>query len=100
MIERLKQRILKQMLPYLNNAQLKQLEVTLDSSFIGIRIEEAGASVPQAPQGDALDSFLAAKRIEDVAENALRYYAAPSKRRYPPFNIRRRRLPQRICGTF
>ena len=74
MIERLKQRILQQMLPYLNNAQLKQLEVTLDSSFIGIRIEEAGASVPQAPQGDALDSFLAAKRIEGCSENTLRYY--------------------------
>ena len=74
MIERLKQRILQQMLPHLNNAQMKQLEVTLDSSFIGICIEEAGTPLPQASQGDALDSFLAAKRIEGCSENTLRYY--------------------------
>lgn len=74
MIEKLKRRILQQMLPHLNNAQLKQLEVALDGSLVGIRIEEADASPLQTPRSDALDSFLAAKRIEGCSENTLRYY--------------------------
>jgi integrase/recombinase XerD len=68
--------VLQEMLPYLDNAQMEQLQRVLQHTFWNCSIAdkpEQGSS-EQAP--DMVDLFLASKRVEGCSEKTLTYYKA------------------------
>lgn len=63
----------KQMLPYLNNEQLRQLREAMEYCLHGFEI--ASVDFPQMREKpDAVAAFIAAKRIEGCSEKTLTYY--------------------------
>ena len=66
--------IQRRMLPYLNNEQLMQLRNVLDEMLQGATVsyEEADDKVDEC---DAVEVFIAAKRIEGCSEKTLKYYS-------------------------
>ena len=68
--------VLQQMLPYLDNAQLKQLKQVMEQTLF--HYEVTGAEVkPEEDDSNALiTTFIAAKRIEGCSEKTLKYYQA------------------------
>ena len=68
--------VLQQMLPYLDNAQLKQLRQVMEQTLF--HYEVTGAEVkPEEDDSNALiTTFIAAKRIEGCSEKTLKYYQA------------------------
>ena len=74
MKERIKRAIVQRMLPHLRNDQLLQLEEVLDLCFSEITIVEEGGATETHERANALEAFIAAKRIEGCSENSLRYY--------------------------
>lgn len=71
--------IVQSMLPYLDNAQIRQLSSVLDKAFSGYEIHprESGATPEVGPTNpELMESFLSAKRLEGCSENTLRYYKA------------------------
>lgn len=74
MKERIKRAIVQRMLPHLRNDQLLRLEEVLDLCFSEITIVEEGKAAETRERANALEAFIAAKRIEGCSENSLRYY--------------------------
>ena len=64
--------IQRQMLPYLNNEQLKQLQKALERTLKDYEVCRNNET--QDEQGDTLSLFLTAKRIEGCSEKTLNYY--------------------------
>lgn len=64
--------IQRRMLSYLNNEQQKQLREALEDALHGLTIIK-GEEIPRKRK-DAVESFLAAKRIEGCSEKTLVYY--------------------------
>lgn len=62
----------RQMLPYLNNEQLKQLQKALERTLNGYEVSKNDKM--QDEQADMLSLFLTAKRIEGCSEKTLNYY--------------------------
>ena len=63
----------QQMLPYLNNEQLSKLRMALEYCMHGIEITASNSGrVQERP--DAVEAFIAAKRIEGCSEKTLTYY--------------------------
>lgn len=62
----------RQMLPYLNNEQLKQLQKALERTLNGYEVSKNDKM--QDDQTDTLLLFLTAKRIEGCSEKTLNYY--------------------------
>lgn len=62
----------RQMLPYLNNEQLKQLQKALERTLNGYEVSKNDKM--QDEQTDTLLLFLTAKRIEGCSEKTLNYY--------------------------
>lgn len=66
--------VMQQMLPYLDNAQLKQLRQVLEQTLL--RYEVADTDIK--PEGDdsrkLITMFITAKRIEGCSEKTLKYY--------------------------
>jgi integrase/recombinase XerD len=72
MKESIKQEVLQRMLPFLDNAQVKALEQTLESvlcKYIDVKPDEDKIS-----SQELLNKFLEAKRIEGCSEKTLTYY--------------------------
>ncbi len=70
-------KITREMLPYLDNAQLEQLQKTLQHCFWGLEIscsDGNGPIVEQKSNEDLLQMFLSAKRIEGCSQKTVRYY--------------------------
>ena len=73
MKEQLIQEVQRQMLPYLNNAQLKQLQVVLEKALTGVTVHrDEAADVSEGV--DTVSLFITAKRIEGCSEKTLNYY--------------------------
>lgn len=63
----------RQMLPYLNNEQLRILRAAMEFTLRDMEVTEADQPQEQE-QLNALDAFIAAKRIEGCSEKTLHYY--------------------------
>ena len=73
MKEQLIQEVQRQMLPYLNNAQLKQLKAVLEKALTGVTVHrDEAADVSEGV--DTVSLFITAKRIEGCSEKTLNYY--------------------------
>ena len=71
MKEELINQIQIQMLPFLNNAQLKMLQSVLEHAFYGVSVtsEDPTATISE----NSVAAFVAAKRIEGCSEKTLAY---------------------------
>ena len=74
MKEELMTEVMQQMLPYLDNAQLKQLRQVMEQALYHYEVTGAEARPEEDDSNDLVTMFIAAKRIEGCSENA---YAAP-----------------------
>ena len=73
MKEQLIQEVQRQMLPHLNNAQLKQLQAVLEKALTGVTVHRDEA--PDVSESvDTVSLFITAKRIEGCSEKTLNYY--------------------------
>lgn len=73
MQEQLIQEIEQRMLPYLTNEQLLRLEEVLTKTLSAVTI---ASGEPPADEGEPVEDFLAAKRVEGCSEKTLKYYRA------------------------
>ena len=73
MKEQLIQEVQRQMLPFLNNAQLKQLQSVLEEVLSGVELSHSAGMVESA-KVDTVACFINAKRIEGCSEKTLSYY--------------------------
>lgn len=75
--------ITRQMIPYLDNAQMKQLQNVLQHALWNVQItaNEDGAPQPdKETNSELLEMFLSAKRVEGCSEKTLRYYETSIRR--------------------
>lgn len=75
--------ITRQMIPYLDNAQMEQLQNVLQHALWNVQItsNEDGAQQPdKETNAELLDVFLSAKRVEGCSEKTLRYYETSIRR--------------------
>ena len=75
--EKIISEITRQMLPYLDNAQMDRLMETLQHCLWAVEIIEIAEGTPQQnteSNADLLAMFLSAKRVEGCSEKTLRYY--------------------------
>ena len=63
----------QQMLPYLNNEQLRKLRAAMEFCLHGLEVTQTDQPQEQE-QTDATAAFIAAKRIEGCSEKTLTYY--------------------------
>lgn len=73
MKEQLITEVQQQMLPYLNNEQLRKLRAAMEFCLHGLEITQTDQQQEQE-QTDAAAAFIAAKRIEGCSEKTLTYY--------------------------
>ena len=74
MKEKLISEIIREMLPLLDNKQLRKLKNTLETYFFGISIEVSQDANTEKEEIDYLETFLSAKKIEGCSEKTLIYY--------------------------
>ena len=74
MKEKLISKIMREMLPSLDNEQLCKLKNTLEVSFYNLSIEVIQDCDTEKEKLDYLETFLSAKRIEGCSEKTLIYY--------------------------
>lgn len=74
MKEELKAEILQQMLSYLDNSQLKQLQQALDLTFKKFDVVEVDGDLRNDNNKTLVDKFISSKRIEGCSEKTLNYY--------------------------
>lgn len=68
--------VLQEMLPYLDNSQMEQLQRVLQHTFWKCSVEEKQDGEPSEQTPDMVDLFLASKRVEGCSEKTLTYYKA------------------------
>lgn len=69
--------IVRDMIPFLNNAQAAQLQKTLEKALDGYNIvENDSVDTVEQTSENLIDLFLAAKRVEGCSEKTLKYYKA------------------------
>lgn len=68
--------VLQEMLPYLDNSQMEQLQRVLQHTFWNCSVEEKQDGEPSEQTPDMVDLFLASKRVEGSSEKTLTYYKA------------------------
>ncbi len=66
--------VVQQMLPHLDNAQLKQLQKALEYTLFGYEITKQDEKEVTNDNPKLVDAFVAAKRIEGCSEKTLKYY--------------------------
>lgn len=66
--------VVQQMLPHLDNAQLKQLQKVLEYTLFGCEITRQDEKEATNDNLKLVDDFVAAKRIEGCSEKTLKYY--------------------------
>lgn len=75
--------ITRQMIPYLDNAQMEQLQNVQQHALWNVQItaNEDGAQQPdKETNSELLEMFLSAKRVEGCSEKTLRYYETSIRR--------------------
>ena len=66
--------VMQQMLPYLDNAQLKQLKQVMEQTLFHYEVNRAEAMSEEDDSKELIAMFIAAKRIEGCSEKTLKYY--------------------------
>ncbi len=66
--------VVQQMLPHLDNAQLKQLQRVLEHTLFGCEITKQDEKEFGNDNPKLIEDFVAAKRIEGCSEKTLKYY--------------------------
>ncbi len=66
--------IMQQMLPYLDNAQLKKLRQVIEHCLCGYELTAKQTMHKEDDSNDLLSMFIAAKRVEGCSERTLKYY--------------------------
>lgn len=66
--------VMQQMLPYLDNAQLKQLKQVMEQILFYYEITDAEVKQVEDDSSELMAMFIAAKRIEGCSEKTLKYY--------------------------
>lgn len=66
--------VMQRMLPYLDNAQMKQLEQAMESVLQNYEITGIDTGFAEEDNQTLLDAFLSSKRIEGCSEKTLKYY--------------------------
>ncbi len=76
--------ITQEMLPYLDNAQLLQLQKVLERALWNVEITESEKTdaVPQMSNTELLTAFINAKKIEGCSEKTLKYYYSTISRMF------------------
>lgn len=74
MKEELMTEVMQQMLPYLDNAQLKQLRLVMEQTLFHYEVSGAELKSEEDDSNDLIAMFIAAKRIEGCSEKTLKYY--------------------------
>ncbi len=74
MKEELMTEVIQQMLPYLDNAQLKQLKNVMKHTLFHYEITGANVKQEWDDSKDLIAKFILAKRIEGCSEKTLKYY--------------------------
>lgn len=75
--------ITRQMIPYLDNAQMEQLQNVLQHALWNVQITANEDGAPQSDKetnSELLEMFLSAKRVEGCSEKTLRYYETSIRR--------------------
>ena len=65
---------MQRMLPYLDNAQMKQLEQAMENVLQNYEITGIDTGFAEEDNQSLLDAFLSSKRIEGCSEKTLKYY--------------------------
>lgn len=77
MKQQLMNQVVQSMLPYLNNAQIAQLQKTLEKTFSNIEMTENGNNEQDYyTNKKIMELFFSAKRVEGCSEKSLKYYKA------------------------
>lgn len=66
--------VVQQMLPHLDNAQMKQLQKVLENALFGCEITVRTEKKDTDDNPKLIDVFVSAKRIEGYSEKTLKYY--------------------------
>ena len=74
MKEELMTEVMQQMLPYLDNAQLKQLRQVMEQALYHYEVTGTEVKPEEDDSNDLIAMFIAAKRIEGCSEKTLKYY--------------------------
>lgn len=74
MKEELVTEVMQQMLPYLDNAQLKQLRQVMEQTLFHYEVTGTEIKAEENDSDDLIELFITAKRIEGCSEKTLKYY--------------------------
>ena len=74
MKEKLITEVMQEMLPYLDNAQMKQLREVMGQALFRYEVTESKVSPEEDNSEELIGMFIAAKRIEGCSEKTLKYY--------------------------
>ncbi len=74
MKEELMTEVMQQMLPYLDNAQLKQLRQAMERTLCHYEVTGTRVKPEEDDSNDLIAMFIASKRVEGCSEKTLRYY--------------------------
>ena len=74
MKEELMTEVMQQMLPYLDNAQLKQLRQVMEKTLFNYEVTGVETKLEEDDSNDLIAMFIAAKRIEGCSEKTMKYY--------------------------
>ena len=74
MKEKLLTEVMQEMLPYLDNAQMKQLREAMGQILFHYEITESKGSLKEDNSNELIGMFITAKRIEGCSEKTLKYY--------------------------
>lgn len=66
--------VMQHMLPYLDNAQLKQLRQVLEQTLFHYEVTDTDINLEGDDSNNLITMFITAKRIEGCSEKTLRYY--------------------------
>ena len=68
--------VVQQMLPYLDNVQLKQLKQVMEQVLYRYKVSDTETEPEEDDSNNLIAMFIAAKRIEGCSEKTLKYYRA------------------------
>ena len=74
MKEKLIKEVMQQMLPYIDNVQLKQLKQIMEKTLCCYDVTYEKKELDKDESKDLIELFIAAKRIEGCSEKTLKYY--------------------------
>ena len=66
--------VMQQMLPYLDNGQLKQLKQVMEQTLFYFEVTASETKIEDDDNSDLIAKFTAAKRVEGCSEKTLKYY--------------------------